>query len=211
MLSLLVLFFGLNLHNSMAHAHYVTYKGGLAVWSQNQPHLSDNYIGFTFEPRTSIGLRQERHETNHGRYTGVWGQLTQTVKRWTRDNFQANLNAYAGMGRDQLEGHNSLNSYLWGLEADAESRSVYFLAKVEGYHTRQMTDHPITTVRYGQAAYLSEVDQLSQWLIFQVKIHPEIAHGVTVTPFLRSSYRTVLWEIGSSFRGEWMFNMMVHF
>lgn len=211
MLALLLFALNLNLHTTTANAHYVTYKGGLAVWSQNQPHMGDNFIGFTFEPRTSIGVRQERHETNHGRYSGVWAQLTQTVKRWTRDNFQANLNAYAGMGRDFLEGHDSMNSYLWGLEGDAETRSVYLSAKLEGTHSKQMPDHPITTVRYGQAAYLSQFDELSQWIIFQVQIHPEIAQGVTVTPFLRSSYKTVLWEIGSSFRGEWMFNAMVHF
>ena len=208
MLLSLLIFLGVG---SSSHAHYITYKGGMAVWSQNQPHMSDNFIGFTFEPKTSIGLRQQRHTTSHGNYSGVWAQLTQLVKRWTRDNFQANLNAYGGMGRDFMEDHGSMNSYLWGLEADAETRSIYFLAKFEGMHTSLMPDHPITTVRYGQAAYLSEFEEMSQWLILQVKLHPEIAHGVTVTPFLRSSYRNVLWELGSSFRGEWMFNMMVHF
>lgn len=207
LLSLFLLF----AFNPASQAQYVTYKGGVAVWSQNQPHMSDNFIGFTFEPKTSIGVRQQRQETSHGTHSGVWGQLTQLVKRWTRDNFQANLNAYAGMGRDFLAGHSSMNSYLYGLEADAETRSVYFLAKFEGMDSKSMTDRPITTVRYGQAAFLSDFDQLSQWLMVQVQIHPNVAQGVTVTPFLRSSYKTVLWELGASFRGEWMFNMKMVF
>ncbi len=89
---LLSLLFLLSFYPS-SHAQYVTYKGGIAVWSQNQPHMTDNFIGFTFEPKTSIGVRQQRQETLHGSHSAVWGQLTQTVKRWTRDNFQANLNA----------------------------------------------------------------------------------------------------------------------
>lgn len=205
------LLFLLNLSPSTANAQYVTYKGGVAVWSQNQPQLADNFIGFTFEPKTSIGVRQQRHETHQGTHTAVWGQLTQLVKRWNRDNFQANVNAYAGMGRGYLEGHDSFNSYLWGLEADAESRSVYFLAKFEGMNSRMMTDRPMTTVRYGQAAFLSDFDQISQWLMIQLQLHPNIAQGVTITPFLRSSYKTVLWELGASFRGEWMFNMKMVF
>jgi hypothetical protein len=40
---------------------------------------------------------------------------------------------------------------------------------------------------------------------------PDVDRKVMLTPLLRFFYHNVLWEMGSSTRGEWMLNFMVHY
>jgi hypothetical protein len=40
---------------------------------------------------------------------------------------------------------------------------------------------------------------------------PKVDRTLTITPLVRFFYQNILWEMGSSTRGEWMLNLMVHY
>ena len=47
--------------------------------------------------------------------------------------------------------------------------------------------------------------------MLQGMVIDDVNEKLMLTPLLRFFYHNVLWEIGSSTRGDWMLNLMVHY
>ena len=99
---------------------------------------------------------------------------------------------------------------LGGVEADWESRKYYVSSKLTGLWPNGDDNTYVQTYRAGIAAYPSEFDEISAWLILDVQHINRRERELTVTPVMRLFYRNVLTEIGASFTGDFMLNFMIH-
>jgi hypothetical protein len=98
-----------------------------------------------------------------------------------------------------------------GVEADAESRSLFILGKVESMLPARAPDFHHVELRVGAAPYEAEFEELASWLMIQAQYHPALGRDYAVTPLARFFYKNVLWETGVSLDGDWMLNFMFHF
>lgn len=136
-------------------------------------------------------------------------QFNYLAKRWNGLTSQANVYFVGGWGGYEFEERKKTTA-LAGMEADYETRKVYFSGKFTGIMPRGDGNTAVAIGRVGVAAYPAEFDELSSWLILDVQHNTRLKHSVTVTPVLRLFYKNVLSEIGSSFNGDWMLNFMIH-
>jgi hypothetical protein len=69
----------------------------------------------------------------------------------------------------------------------------------------------MTQARVGFSPKMADFKDLQTWVMLQGMYTPDVDRKVMLTPLLRFFYHNVLWEMGSSTRGEWMLNFMVHY
>src|SRR5690606_20988808 len=96
------------------------------------------------------------------------------------------------------------------LMADWEDREDYFVFKTKNYYYDDENTQDYT-LRYGLAPYVAGLDELQTWMIFQAYYYSRQSKEVIVTPMLRFFYKNVLWEIGSSLKGDSFLTLMVHY
>lgn len=94
---------------------------------------------------------------------------------------------------------------------DFETQRFYSLAKFEVFDGTTLPRTNQLTTRLGVSAYQAEFHEPSFWLIAQFEqmqgIHPQRS----VTPLLRTYYKNILIELGSSLKGEWLMNFQLAF
>mgnify|MGYP001198543914 CR=1 FL=1 len=178
------------------------------IW--NQSFLNDTLITYSFARQAAIAGRFQRMQRPQGEMYTMMPQFDALFYRWNMDDAQANIYGYAGFG-----GSRFLQDTSWaaisGIEADAESRRLYVSGKFQTFFFKDNDRVYQSQFRIGAAPYLAQFNELSSWLILSVQHEPQLTREWIVTPMLRMFYKNVLWEIGSSFKGDWMINGMVHF
>jgi hypothetical protein len=95
---------------------------------------------------------------------------------------------------------------LIGAEADWETRVLY-----SSFKHYQFQNVAMTQARLGFSPRTAPFEDLQTWFMVQAMVIRDIRDEVLVTPMLRFFYHNVLWELGSSTRGDWMLNLMVHY
>jgi hypothetical protein len=177
----------------------------------NQPFMSDNWLTYSFRSDMAVAARTMRFDMKDGGdYRVYLPQFDYLVYRRNETDYQANLYAYAGYGSVTFQGQSGTTG-LGGLEADAESRKYYGLAKVEGMLPTLGPTYYQYQARVGIAPYVAEFNEIASWLILQAEYHPSLTRNYAVTPLARFFYKNVLWETGVSLDGDWMANLMFHF
>lgn len=198
MLKYLLFFF---LTTTAAHAHPVIYQGGWALSSSNMPELSDNYALYSFTNRFAAGVNQWRlGEKQLGLV-----KLNHLLWRHNGDGEQANIYLHAGAGKGARE------VYVSGAEADWETRELFTAVKHYQFTTPGLMDFSMSQARVGFSPRLADFKSLQTWVMLQGMYTPDLDRTVSVTPILRFFYHNILWEMGSSTRGEWLLNFMVHY
>ena len=192
-------------------AHPVAFKGAWSIMAFNQPDMQDWQILYSFERQFSLGV-DFFHDTMEGpdRYFLI-PRLSWLIKRWNGDHSQANVYVYGGVGAakkgnvHELAGEGSL-------EADYETREVYFSGKATVVAAKGFDTLAIYQARVGFAPYVADFEGLHSWLILQGQYLPFAKmNEVRIGPVLRLFYKNVLWEMGITHQGLWNFNFMVHF
>ena len=92
-----------------------------------------------------------------------------------------------------------------GLEGDWETRNLYVAGKYLQFH-----DTFFSQVRFGISPRKASFEELQTWFMLQGMVVRDIQDTVMITPMLRFFYHNVLLEMGSSTRGDWMLNLMIH-
>lgn len=193
-----------------AQAHPTSYKGATAVMTWNQPFLSDYWVTYSFRPDMAIAARSMRMEMPEGRLWAYLPQYDVLLKRWNKKDSQANIYAYGGFGGARMNGQSG-SAWLGGIEADAESRSLFIMGKAEFMNPTIGRNFDHYEFRVGAAPYEAEFNEIASWLMLQVQHHPALEKKTVVTPLARFFYRSVLFEIGVSTDGDSMTNLMFHF
>ena len=93
---------------------------------------------------------------------------------------------------------------------DWESRVHYTMFKAKKFIYNGESRHNFIA-RYGFAPFVAGMNELQSWLILQAMYVEDQSKEVIITPMLRFFYKNVLWEIGSSTRGQSYLTLMVHY
>lgn len=196
--------------STSAKAHPTSYKGGFSVMTWNQPFLNDTMLTYTFARNAAVAARHMRMDMPDGEMQVHLGQFNWLAKRWNEKAYQANIYLFGGVGAQEFEGNTGFVT-MPGIEADIEDRRLYFSGKFQTLLPRFGPNVYQTQIRTGISAYESEFDEISAWLITSFQWEPQLTRQVVVTPMARFFYKNVLWEVGSSIKGDWMLNFMFHF
>jgi hypothetical protein len=177
--------------------------------SMAREDMSETSLTYTFYRQLAVGVEVDRLLL--GANDTHWGliELNALLKRWNGDHSQANIYLLTGGGgflsEDQEEWAGK-----WGLQADYETRQFYTLAAFSSWHSESI-DTNYALYRIGFAPFVAGYNDLNLWAILQLDYNKDMRNEVQITPFLRFFYKNILWEMGSSLRGNFYWQFMVHF
>jgi len=194
-----------------AWAHPVIYQDGWVASTMNMSDMTDANLTYSLTSRWALGVNYWRLKNTQG-LEREW-QLTKVnhlLWRHNGEDSQANLYVHSGIGRAEEGSGPGVLGWLGGAELDWETR-VHFVG-VKYLHLSLPTgDNPITMARVGLSPKLADFNSLQSWAMLQAWYEPWSSREVKLTPLLRFFYHNVLWEMGSSFKGEWLMTLMVHY
>lgn len=174
---------------------------------------SDNQLMYSWSSRWATGINHWRF-TKDGENTEFgFLKLNHLLLRKNEHSYQANVYLLGGVGivDSEIEKKQTNDAYMSGIEADWETRNLYSSIKYYYFSSPNVTDISMAQARLGFSPYESPFDQLQSWFMVQAMLMPEVDKTVSLMPLLRFFYKNVLWEVGSSTRGEWSVNLMVHY
>lgn len=190
-------------------AHPVIYKGGWAVSSSNMENYSNNYVMYSLTQKFAFGV-------DHWRFTNKDGtenemgllKLNHLLWRYNGESSQANIYLQGGIGvEDQgISKRQTRGAFMGGAEIDWETRTLFTALK-----HYQFQDLSMTQARVGFSPKETPFEDLQTWFMVQAMTVNNLDDKVMITPMLRFFYHNVLWEMGSSTKGDWMLNIMVHY
>lgn len=199
-------------YSTITFAHPVIYKDGTMIGSFNTSFFSDNQLNHSFHQRWAIGLNHVRF-TKDDRNTDLgMARLNHLLWRKNEDLSQANVYLVSGIGLadSEIENRRTNTAYLGGIETDWETRTLFAALKYYHYSSPGTFDIPMTIGRLGFSPFESDFDKLQTWFMLQGMHMRGVESKLVVTPLARFFYHNVLWEMGSSSRGEWLVNFMIH-
>lgn len=203
-----LIFFLFIIFSSHALAHPVIYQGGWAISSSNMPDYSNNYVMYSFSNRLALGVEHWRFGKRTDNNDMGLLKLNHLLWRQNGKDYQVNVYLHSGLGAEDQEFPNKQlrASYLVGSEADWETRTLYTSVK---YYQFQNT--AVSQVRLGLSPNKAAFENLQTWFMLQAMHIKGVNETISLTPMVRFFYQNVLWEMGSSTRGDWMLNLMVHY
>lgn len=191
-------------------AHPTSFQG---AWSlMNESTTDTRHTMLTYSHRYWLAsaahyVRMENPEEQNTFEMGGVG-LNALIKRWNLPKSQGNFYISAAGGREFTQGLSERNVAKLAIDLDWEDRDYYIALGHRQYFRQDFDDIDVKKLRLGFSPYLGEFDELNTWFIVEaMQMNQET---IEVTPMFRFYYRNVLWEVGSSLRGNWMFNFMVH-
>lgn len=203
-------FFFILFHSYLSLAHPTSFKGSLILETKSSSQMTDWGLGYSFLSNTAIwGKTLGFDSLPQNRLNLI--QVNHLIKRWNAKESQGNLYIGYGLGKwDQnLNPTNSNPTSLGFLQADWETREVYFMFDHQTINEALAPYKKINRIRVGLAPYLVDFDHQSAWIIFEGAKHDETPTDWRV--LLRLYYQNVLWEMGTSINHGFIFNLMTHF
>ena len=196
-----------------AHSHPVIYQGGKVISSFNMASYSDNQAHYSITSKWSAGLNHWRFTKGDKNTEMGLARVNHLLWRKNGEDSQANIYLLTGLGLvdSEIEVRRTEEVYLGGFEADWETRTLFTALKFYHFTSPEVTDISMAQGRIGFSPFESGFEDLQTWFMIQAMVMPDVDPTVIITPMLRFFYKNVLWEMGSSTRGEWMLNLMVHY
>jgi hypothetical protein len=195
--------------SSQVFAHPVIYKGGWVYQGTFMPEMNELRLGYSLTSRVAMVANANYFE-NFDEYQDYTLGFNFLLKRWLGEDSQGNV--YLGFHGGLYDQKSRTESESVGhhlLMADWESREHYVVFKSKGYYFEEAEEFDYM-FRYGFAPYVAGMNELQTWFILQAYYFEPQSQEVIVTPMLRFFYKNVLWEIGSSTRGQSFISLMVH-
>lgn len=191
-----------------AWSHPVIYKHGWVYQGTLMPKMNNMKVGYTFHPNFAVVAKTQSFEGNNN-YRDYTLGVNVLAKRWLQHDSQGNiyLGAHVGQYEDQFDDGTAAHGYVM---ADWEDREQYVVFKSQTFYYNEDTAQDYM-FRYGFAPYVAGMNELQSWLILQAYYFKEQSRKVLLTPMLRFFYKNVLWEMGSSTKGDMFLTLMVHY
>lgn len=190
------------LFSAIAHAHPVIYEGGWVASSYNMSSTSTNTLMYSMTSKFAAGVEHWRFRPEETEQVGFL-KLNHLLWRHNGEESQANVYVHGGFGTGA--------TFLSGIEGDWETRRYYTAFKHYEFHDSHGFDRTMTQARVGYSPFLRDFNSLQTWFMLQFMHMRAVEETVMVTPMVRFFYHNFLWEVGSSTKGDWMLNLMVHF
>lgn len=194
--------------NSYVYGHPVIYKGGWVYQGSFMPQMNEMKISYSFDPNWSVVLNSHRFEMTD-EYQDVAIGINTLAKRWLQHDSQANFYLGAHLGQYKDNNGDGQVSHVF-MMADWEDREDYVLFKSKKFFFdgRETQDY---LARYGFAPYVAGMNELQTWAVLQAYYYEEQSREAIITPMIRFFYKNVLWEMGSSTKGDSFLTLMVHY
>lgn len=169
------------------------------------PSYSNNYVLYSLTHRWALGLEHWRFGKDDKREEMGFLKLNHLLYRYNGEDSQGNIYLHGGIGALKER-----SLYQAGIEGDWESRVLYTSLKHLEFHGGGL-DRSMTQARLGISPKIAGYKELQTWFMVQGMVIRGVEDTLMITPMLRFFYHNVLWEVGSSTRGDWMLNLMVHY
>lgn len=192
-----------------AEAHPVAFRGSVGFMGYHSRDMSDSELNYSVRHWFAPSLQLLRVTEGTGRPDIGLLKANFLVKRWNWPEAQGNVYLNAGGGLSRLGGKERGVGEL-GFTFDIEDRRLYFLSSGNWFRSGRGTELSYWKVRGGFAPYVGSFDQLHSWLILELNRKSVGDTSLNVVPTLRFFYQNVLWELGSSLKGDTHFNFIIH-
>ena len=207
---LLYVLLGIGLSISSVQARPVSYPGGWTLDITNYAERSSLHVHYSPTAKTSVGYRFEDWRGRDFISNSI--QVNNLLKRWNRENSQANIYVQSGVGltNSQLnEGQDPIG--YTGIALDWETRR-YFVSYQNRYtEATNIAGFFRQSARLGLAPYIGDYGDLHTWIMLDIRHDPEAVDSITVTPLVRLLKRAHLVEAGVTDRGDLTFNYIYRF
>lgn len=194
--------------SQLSFSHPVTYKDGFIYQGTFMPQMNEIKAGYTFHPKFAVMAKSQSFEANN-EYRDYTLGLNWLAKKWLQHDSQGNL--YFGLHAGQYEDNQDKGFAGHAmLMVDWEDREDYFLFRSKRfyYENKQSQEY---LFRYGFAPFVAGMNELQAWGIIQAYYYKEQSKEVVLTPMIRFFYKNVLWEMGSSTKGDSFLTLMIHY
>jgi hypothetical protein len=205
----LFFYFALMMFATESQAHPVSYQDSLMLESFNMHNMNENNAFYSPKHWWSFGIQNFRLQDGVQNQYSLYPRVA-FLKRWNQTNSQANLYVWGGAGWSRF-GDNDGFSTMAGTQFDAESRRLYFNSQVQTLQHKDIQDVWMVRTSAGAAPYLANSGELQGFIIVQAFYNSIATESWSIGPMVRLYYKSVLVELGSSLRGEWMLNFMSSF
>lgn len=194
-------------------AHPVIYKDGIELQGESQQRESKYSLTYSLSHRWSLGI--EYYNLREGLMSPTEGEIETTVasvnhllKRWNNMGSQGNIYLSLGGGVLMPKGFDTEGLMGGGVQADWESTKYYIEGRYSHLRPVDTSALDFKSLRLGFAPYLLSKEGINTWMIVQwTQLN---RNRVQTTPLFRFYFENVLFELGHSLDGEWLFQFMIH-
>lgn len=205
-----ILVFLLSAITFQAQAHPVTFTDGVMLKSMFREDMSENSITYTFHRKLAAGLEVDRLMLNGKDSTWGLGEFNILAQRWNGESTQTNIYLLSGAGGVWRENQSDVQGAgKLGLLMDHESREFYTAAQMSAWFSNDISTR-YYVYKVGFAPFVAGYNDLNVWVVLQADYNKDMRKNIQVTPFLRFFYKNIFWEFGSSLRGNFYGQFMVH-
>ncbi len=190
-----------------AYAHPVIYKEGTVLSSESNKDKSEFHAAYSFHQAWAVGFHMIMEPTRELDFL----QVAHLIKRWNKEDSQANVYAILGAGAAREFGVLDVkwsSAQMIDIMADWENRDYYVQGMQRYIHLPDDQKEWHSKMRLGLAPFRSDALDLGIWGILQFdKMNGD---DWVTTHLLRFYYKTALWEIGANLKGSYQINLMFH-
>lgn len=198
----MVSFFG-----SSVWAHPVIYKNGMEFIGESQQRESRYNMHYSFSPKWSVGAEYYDFREDDVQVSSL--QVNHILKRWNNLGSQANIYVTLGGGIFDVADSKLEGQWNGGVQADWESTKYYIESKYSHIEPEKHSALDFKSLRLGFAPYIPHQEgMINTWFILQWTQWNR--DRIQTTPMFRFFYQNVLFEIGHSLDGDWLFQFMIH-
>ncbi len=194
----------------LAWSHPVIYQDGTMLSNMNMDDMTEAGIFYSFTHKWAAGAEYWRLQDETGAEQELQlARLNHLAWRYNGPASQANVYLISGIGRAEDDVNENRLGWLGGLETDWETREYFVSAKYAHLASADF-DTGLWVGRIGYSPIIADFDSLQAWVMLQAWHDPVTARETKITPLLRFFYKNVLWEMGSSTKGDMFLNWMIH-
>lgn len=193
-----------------ALAHPVIYQDGWVASHMSMADMSDTNLSYSLTAKNAIGFNYFRltDAAQHDSEFELF-KFNHLLKRFNGADSQSNIYLHSGLGRVESAIERDRLAWMGGVEVDWETRKYYTSVKYLHLGSSR-EDTGIVMGRVGISPLMADFQDLQAWAMVQVWHDPVTSREAKITPLLRFFYHNVLWEMGSSLKGDMMLNLMIH-
>jgi hypothetical protein len=201
-----------------AYAHPTSFQGATSLMNESSSMARHMMLTYSHRYWLASAAHYTRIELDH-QSKAIEASLigvNTLLKRWNNPTSQGNIYLSAAYGMEFSNGLKKRQITKGDFDIDWEDRRFYIAAGYTRYFRQSESgdlmpakDLQLKKLRLGVAPYLGEFKELNTWFI--VEAMQVQNQTVSITPMFRFYYHNVLWEVGSSLKGDWMFNFMIHY
>ena len=194
-------------------AHPVTFPKNLMLMAEVDRDWKDFNAWYTFAPKHAAGpgYMEFRSEDKSIKREIPNVHYNFRPARWNWRDAQANVYLQAGVG--EARGNDFSGSqtvFLPGLQADYETRRVYFAYRWHGV-TGGPVRHAFNNAQAGFSFFAGDYDDWTPWLLLDVRKMSNLNMDTEVTPTFRLIHKTLFLEAGAVDGERLRLNVMYNF